>query len=513
MHEQNPDHFYHRVCRILQESILQTDDLKTILRQVFGIPKQTGRPDSEEHAYQKVLEVLDRIEEIPPELLKQPSLADTVLLVLHQIQNEKVPQPHEPEDIELVGWLDLAMEDAEVMVITGMNDGKVPEVQTSDMFLPDKMRQKLDLEDNRRRYARDAYSLSCILETRQHDPNRVRLITGKRSAENNPMLPSRLFFAADDETVAKRLRRFFSEKQELIPDIDFGKPDTAQALTFPVPPPLPAGDELINKMNVTDFAAYKKCPYRFYLEKILRLQSINDHDEELNEGSFGECLHEVLRRFGSNEEMRMSRSADHIKKFLENEVRHEFQKFGTDPRPALMIQKERAISRLQAFAEWQAKWADEYDIERAEETYHAELNVDGKVMLLTGKIDRIDRRRGTDHLVILDYKTGAADLKNYRSKDGEWFDFQLPLYYYLLSQHKTYKNDFARDYPALPGLGYCHLPAKTADTCEVLAGWTKEDIDSAVESAREIVRAIWQRKFPPAELPPSGYDPFAAFFR
>jgi len=495
-----------KTARQQLQMLLDTQDLSVILNKIFA---ERSRDD----AYFDILDTLSQIQEIAPDLLPKPlPLIDTIRLVLIQTGSKTIPMPHNPKALELVGWLDLALDDAEVIIVTGMNDGCVPAFQTSDMFLPDGMRRKLSIEDNSRRFARDAYALSCLLATRQYDPQRIQLIGSRRSVEGDPMLPSRLFFAADDATVTKRVRHFFAEHREPPPQIKFSSRKEAPLTVFDSPKiPENAGQE-IKEMNVTEFAKYKRCPYRYYLECRLvpKLQVLNDENTELDAAAFGTLIHDVLELFGKTKELKDSTSAEKIRNFLVQILREKVrQQYGEQPRSVVAIQAERAVKRLEAFADWQADWAREHEILETELRFgenRFSLDADGKTMFLHGRIDRIDRHKTTNELIIWDYKAkNAADPKQHL-RNGEWIDFQLPLYYHLLSQHAEYSGFLQKGFQ----LGYILLPPKAAQTGGKFANWDRNKVLSAIDEARQIVRHIWNNEFEKTVPPPKYSEAFAA---
>ncbi|MCL2004813.1 MAG: PD-(D/E)XK nuclease family protein [Planctomycetaceae bacterium] len=484
--------------------LLDTQDLAVILDKIIS-------EQNKDDAYQKILEALSQIEEIPAKLLPDLSLADTIRLVLTQVGSTAIPIPHEPKAIELVGWLHLAMDDAEIIIVSGMNDGIVPAFQSSDMFLPDTMRRNLALEDNSRRYARDAYALSCLLATRQDDPKRVQLIGSRRSVEGDPMLPSRLFFADEDEIVAKRVKRFFAERREVLPKIQF--PAESRSTVVFAPPQIPKNaGRAIREMSVTDFAKYKRCPYRFYLECCVKpkLRTLHDADTELPAGAFGSMIHDVLELFGKTGGIKTSTSAGQIRDFLVRAIRELVrQRYGEPSRPVIAIQAERAIKRLEAFADWQASWAAEYEILATELQFEGErfsLDVKDDAMRLRGRIDRIDRHKKTGELIVWDYKTGKILDPRQHIKGNDWVDFQLPLYYHLLGQHREYAGDLRRGFR----LGYIVLPSDVTKTGSALANWDGVMLHTALDEARRIVASIWNNEFDMTTPPPRNCEAFAA---
>ncbi|MDR0704840.1 MAG: PD-(D/E)XK nuclease family protein [Planctomycetaceae bacterium] len=462
----------------------------------------------------KVNAAIETLKDVPKKLFPDVSFAETLRLIMLQIGSDNIP-PHENHDaVELIGWLDAAMDDAPIAIVTGMNDGFVPSFLTSDLFLPDKIRRELGIEDNRRRFARDAYALSVILGTRlstEHG-HAVQLIGGRRSTEGDPMLPSRLFFAADNETITRRIQKYFGQiRQE--PEMFFtgkiksGQPEKS---AFSVPNAEPI--ETPKSMRVTEFADYLRCPYRYYLKHRLRLDTLDDTDEELDAPAFGTLIHEVLRQFGQSS-IKNSTSAETIAPFLETALKNYVaKKYGEQPRPVIAIQTERALKRLEAFAGWQAKWAaGGHSICETELNFRDDsvfLNIDGQKISLHGRIDRIDREEKTGRLIVLDYKTSdsaAEPEKTHRKKntDGEflWIDFQLPLYHYILRQ-SGYSEEIA--------LGYILLPKDVTKTEAKLAPWSSGDIQRAVTQAENIARHILNNDFKMADSPPRYSEAFAA---
>ena len=78
------------------------------------------------------------------------------------------------------------MDDAPALVVTGMNEGIVPSSRNSDPFLPNRLRRLLGIEDNDRRYARDAYALGVLRYSKED----LRIIAGRRSVETTRSTPA-----------------------------------------------------------------------------------------------------------------------------------------------------------------------------------------------------------------------------------------------------------------------------------------------------------------------------------
>jgi len=436
-----------------------------------------------------IMQATKELRSLPDALPQQFTFAEVLELLLVQIEMEPIAPPELPNAIELIGWLDMAMDDAPVAIVTGVNDGIVPSFANSDIFLPDALRMELGVMDNRRRCARDAYSLTVLLETRKHS-GEVLLVAGRRTTEGDPMLPSRFFFMAKDtEKTARRVREFFAEmKPEVAVRFNNSlKPGREKEHAFHVPM-LPDLPKPIESFNVTELSRYLRCPYRYYLERLRGFRKKDDAAEELQSNNFGSLVHDILQRFGEKgSPVRDSESSRDIRAFLNAQLAaYAEQMYGKFPRATLAIQVERARARLHAFADWQAEWRGQgYEISDVEYSPDEANRVTMADKFLFGRIDRIDRHRKNREIVVLDYKTGAATPDDaYSKKTGEWSDFQLPLYYYILRQ-----SGYAVAEETIR-LGYLSLPADTQELAPQWAAWSPEVVQSGIARAEAIIRAI-----------------------
>jgi RecB family exonuclease len=335
----------------------------------------------------------------------------------------------------------------------------------------------------------------------------VELIVARRNADHDPLAPSRLLFAGDGETVARRALRFFGEppatdRRPLLPG---GSQAARQSFDFPYlkPRPLP---EPISSLSPTGFRSYLACPYRFYLQHVLRLESLTDDARELDGGSFGTLLHEVLRLFGESEH-RDSTDPDEIRRvfhrLLDDLAK---QTFGPHPLAAVSVQVEQARLRLDAFADRQAEWARQWRIEHTEiyvADQQAPLIVDGSPFYLRGRVDRVDAHRETGERVVLDYKSSdtPSSPEKVHQRSGAWVDLQLPLYRHLI-------RGIGIDGPVR--LGYVQLPRDVKKVEFQLAEWTPDELAAADEAAAEVIRAIRHEKFwPPTDPPPDYSEQYA----
>ncbi|MBN82267.1 MAG: hypothetical protein CMJ70_19220 [Planctomycetaceae bacterium] len=440
------------------------------------------------------------LDEVPRELALEVSADQAITWVLESVGSSIVSSSAESAVVEMLGWLELPMDDAPVLVIAGVNEGNVPESVNSDLFLPNSLRQRLGLVDNTQRYARDAYAISLLQAVREE----LFVVLGRRTATSDPLLPSRLLFAVDDDQIAQRTLVCFQETEPKRIDGRLCPPADSIVSIYQVPHPAPLS-EPIQALPVTAFRSYLTCPYRFYLRHVLGLTSLDDCSEELGAAAFGTLLHEVLRRFGTSSS-RDSMDAKAIQEMLEGALEEIWgERFGRNTRAAVNVQLEQMRVRLRAFAPQQAAWAAkgwriDY-VESPQDKLVSSIEVDGQGFGLLGRIDRVDVHVETGQRIVFDYKSGDRALNPDRThrQAGQWVDLQLPLYRYLASSLGF--NDPVQ-------LGFILLPKDTSTASFSLAEWSEAELNEAYHVAHDIIRKVRDEAFwPPSDGMP-GYDEF-----
>ena len=455
-----------------------------------------------------IRDALLQLEHIPAALAVEVSCDQALLMAVDSMENFQLPAPIDSKAIEMLGWLELPLDDAPVLMITGMNEGNVPTSSNGDLFLPNSLRSDLGLNDNLRRYVRDAYALTVLAHSRRE----LCLILGRRDWQGDPLSPSRLLFATDTDTIVTRALRFFAEVDEDA-DLIAVSPNRVEREHHQFFVPVPNASSPVESVRVTDFRAYLACPYRFYLERILRLRSSADGLRELDGAAFGKVLHEVLDRFGSGAK-KDSQAKDIIAEDLMQHLSNvSAEMFGSHPSTAVQVQIVQMRQRLEAFAERQAEWrAKGWQICMTEDDVQTTWGPLGDGIELRGRIDRIDQNERTGEWVVLDYKSGDQGDTPRKSHLGkkkgvavaveDWIDLQLPLYRHL-APSLGYEGPFQ--------LGYVSLPREIGKTGFQLADWNSAELALADQAAVKVVQQIRAGVFwPPTVPPPAFSEPFAA---
>lgn len=419
------------------------------------------------------------------------------------------PEPPAGRVADVQGWLELLHEPGAHLVLCGMNEGRVPGGVSADPWLAEPVRERLGLSCDRSRAARDAYLLRALLEMRRGG-GRVDLLLGKSSAGGDALLPSRLLLASQGGELARRVGVLFAGVEP---------PDAGLRWQRDWSWRMPEVTER-ERLSVTALRDFLACPLRFTLKHRAGMVRPEPERMEWNARDFGNVLHEVLERWGRDEEARDFSKAEALADWLDDEFgRVLAARFEGTPPLAVRIQAEGARQRLRWFARVQAcERAAGWRVVEVEKKFAEPF----AGVTLVGTADRIDRHDDGRRRV-LDYKTYGSFRKvepdhrkalrsnsvppahlegvdevlarDARGKAVRWSNLQVPLYSAFLGE--------------VDELGYFLLGESEANVA--LSFWedfTAEDRDSALRCAEWVIGRIREGvDGPPAEK--VKYDDFA----
>lgn len=457
-------------------------------------------------AFERVRALAAAIESIHPTLRGE---SDPVTLLCEECRRVRLPGEPRERAIEALGWLELLFDPAPHVAVLGVNEGAVPGGAANDTLLPESVRESLGMPCRATRARRDAALLDALLQ-RDEPP---LLVVGRRSAEGDPLLPSRLLLRDRGEALARRVRDLSDRRKALAGDRAWRRAASGPSL-FTVPAPGPEA-RTITSMSATGFRAYLASGMRFWLERIEHLAEVHDDPHEIPVPDLGELLHETLRILPERD-LDLETDDRSLLRALRARFRSLVaERFGERPLPAVRLQAAVMEERLGPFARWQAARAAEgWRVRMVEVALPGGFEVvapGAAPMGIRGRVDRVDFHAGSRRWRIVDYKTGDAGRTpretHLVARGKEWADLQLPLY--LVGMRETLGN-------AEPGstaeIGYVRLPADPAMTGWCAADFTVDELDDAMEAARRVVAAIRAGAFPTGE-PLGAEDPFEAILQ
>ena len=434
------------------------------------------------------------------------------------IARKRVFAPAPENAVEIQGWLEAPWSTAALKIIAGCREGALPSGTQEDAFLPDRARQALGLAGQDARFARDAYLLSCLLDSESD----ILLGTSRFRSQGEPNRPSRLLFACHDDELPKRSRKL------LRPSLPAKRAERKHAWSLELP--RPDVQRTVEAIRVTAFKNYLQCPLRFYLQNVCGMDDFDPEAREISNRDFGTVVHKVLEEYGNDPATKDLVDPAKVAKALDTKLDAVAKRFfSAQFSPVVLVQLESMRARLRSFAPIQAQSrAEGWEIIATERAVKKtdERQIAIGPLALTGTMDRVEVNKERNALRVLDYKTFGtsrtpaethlaakrerADVPSaactYDGKDMFWKDLQLPLYRHMVPhiwpEHAGKTID----------VGYVLLPADPDDTDIVMFPLDDEEVASAVACAGEIASLVSRGVFwPPSEK--ADFDKFEDWFR
>lgn len=421
--------------------------LREILTSVFYLEHydlKYGIPLEDEVAVLRNL--LDVFEASP--ILSGRTPGELLFLLSDAMSGEALYSEHEPEALEITGFLDMPFRSAKRVILCGMNEGALPESLPPTPFLNDSLRSRLGLPDNASRYARDCFYLKCLMERTGGD---VHFIVCKTGADGTPLRASSLFFSGPVPTaeLLKRAAVLF-ESYPLLPAPEMQR---LSSMPFRRAPDFRRAflrDGVIT-LRVTQFKDLLASPLRAWMTCELGMEDVDYLSPELSPASLGTFVHGALQRFEPEAEWIRSAAGDDpvlqaqaveaASQRLYALFLREMKKVLGDRLPLLpMIQAEMWEMRLRKTAECLLK--ESCEVVEREWSLNEGRGIGFGDARILGKIDRIEYDRKNRMLRLIDFKTGAEaeDPAAAHIKEKRFIDLQLPLYVLLLRRDESFRK-------------------------------------------------------------------------
>ncbi|MEM1208303.1 MAG: PD-(D/E)XK nuclease family protein [Planctomycetota bacterium] len=332
-------------------------------------------------------------------------------------------------DVELAGWLELALDDAPAAVVCGVTEGVIPSGGVADAWLPDRLRGRLGLVDARRRWARDGYLMSVVVASRA-----VEAIVPMHGDDGEPLTASRLLIQGQaGSDLAEGVLDLFDDRRSVPAARPIDRHGDASG--FVVPRPLDAWSA-DRRLRVGDFRLYLQDPYRFYIERVLGMETQERRAAlELDPLGFGRLLHRAVEVLESPE-LRSCVDPDRLRDAMIAAMDRAIGAgYGGQPVTAVRAQREVMAGRLAVLAERQAELAaDGWRVAGQEVgvSWGVTVEHEGRPVTVTigGRIDRVDVHEDGG-VRLIDYKTGdtaRSPRETHLGGEHGWLDLQLPLY-------------------------------------------------------------------------------------
>ncbi len=307
---------------------------------------------------------------------------DEVAALLAQLLGEiavRPPQGGHPR-IAIWGLIEARLQQADLMILAGLNEGVWPAAPAPDPWLSPRVRAELGLPGLERRIGIEAHEFAMAL-----GGARVVLTRARRDARA-PTIASRFWLRL--EAMTGGLTRL-PAAAALAAAID--RPDTVRPASRPAP--VPPAEARPARLSVTSLDRLKADPYAFYAGAILKLNALDGIDADPSPAWRGSIVHEVLEAWMTEDGCAPDRLRARAERLLDD----------LDGHPVV-----RALwaPRLMEAIDWIAA-ETERGLAAGRRPLAGEITGETAVagIALHGRIDRIDVA-ADGGLAIIDYKTG-----------------------------------------------------------------------------------------------------------
>lgn len=392
------------IAQTMHSGDSQSTDLKTLLQvQVTAAEALTVAPDQPSPLWQQdagealhalvvdLLEVSDQFGIVTP--AEWPRLLDALL-------EGQVVRPRRPSHSRLAIWglLEARLQQADRIILGGLNEGTWPPQAKEDPWLSRPMRAALGLSSPEFRLGQTAHDFV------QAASGSDVILTRAAKVDGTPTVPARWLL---------RLEALLGEKDagwqaSLAPQYlawaeQLDTPD--RYLKFDPPRPMPPVTARPRTLYVTAIETWIRDPYALYARRILNLRHLDPPDQPPDARLRGDVIHKVLEIFQQRHTKTLPDDTAALDELL-TLGRAEFGAWLEQPDIAALWwpRFERAM-----------RWFLVYERERRaggfrpallEQEGQSEIGAPAGSFTLKAKADRIDRHEADGRLAILDYKTG-----------------------------------------------------------------------------------------------------------
>ncbi len=500
-----------------RDNLLQSNTLLNILEKAFDIlnSSESRNPNFQFHLNEYYRHFYD-LSEIPKAIIKKKNLWENTAAFLDTIESNYISPKDNVEAYTVHGWLEAFINNKDCTYILGFNEGSVPGKFEKDPFLNLNLRAALGLATPESRMARDTYLLNELIN--QKGQENVILSFSRISLNGEPLSPSRLLFRDEPDVIVDRCKRFFAE------DENADETPLMNQIGWKFTPRIIKYEP--TTISASRLKSYLNCPYRFYLENVLKYKSIDPNKAELQANEFGNLIHYSLE--GLNKEAPNEEDCGEIEKYLFRKAENiAFAIYGKNKNAAIAFQLDMAKDRLKGAARIISASRKEGWFPVANELDFSSIPgfsilANGKSISISGQIDLIEKNTNTGNYRILDYKTfdkaenprklhlqnitanNEDHIKQYRKfsddKDYYWADLQLPIYWHAFQQiFPTLEGESSFD-PRTVEIGYFMIPRVNRDTAIMLWEMSTSEMTSAWMCIQSATEAILNGDFKPSEL-------------
>ena len=390
--------------------------------------------------------------------------------------------------LRILGQLEARLIDADLVIMSGLNEGTWPAEPTADPWMSRPMRKEFGLPLPERSIGLAAHDFAQSFCTPHVIMTRAEKLGGA------PTVPARWLQRLDAVMLAAKL-----DGKEILHS--HRAQHWAKALDHagdpkPVsrPAPTPGPDQRPKRLSVTKIEEWLRDPYALYANKVLKLQALDQIETPIDAKIKGTLLHAILEDFMAAHPKELPNNAQqklcaiaqkHVKRRSENPEDWHIWLKRFEKIAAFFVAQEQQRRKERIFthiSELKGEWV---------------INHEQAKLTLSGIADRIDLD-ALGHAQLIDYKSGGQFTKKSLSA-GEYP--QLPLEALMLQQ-KAFPNIHpetvsALEYWMLNGSGQGgKITRCTNDEIDM-----QELIENTQQNLMTLIESFSQKETPYLSLP------------
>lgn len=308
--------------------------------------------------------------------------ADAVALLSELLGSRSIRPPYGGHPrVFIWGLLEARLQQADLVVLGGLNEGVWPALSAPDPWLAPKIRANLRLPGLDYRIGLSAHDFASALGAREV------LITRAKRDGRSPTVASRLLLRLD--AISGGLPRESTLERITVALDDPGPPKPVAQ-----PEPCPPAEQRPKHISVTQVDRLKADPFAFYAQAILKLREIDPVDADHSAAWKGSAVHDVFDQWLREDECDPDKLRPRAQALLADETIHPMLRALWAPR---LLEAIDSLAKL-----------ERENRESGRRPLVAEAKGEAPLAGITvqGRVDRIDRL-ADGGLAIIDYKTGA----------------------------------------------------------------------------------------------------------
>ena len=295
--------------------------------------------------------------------------------------------------LNIWGPLEARLQHADLMILSGLNEGVWPPEIAADPWMSRPMRKDFGLPGLEQKIGLSAHDFVQTASAKNVILTRAAKVDSTPTVKSRWL--SRLHAISIEAGIVENANAFLSWYSKM------DKPK--KEVPNPPPAPAPPLSARPRQLSVTAIQTWMQDPYSLYARKILRLKKLDDLDQDPGALDKGIIIHDILEEF-------MTEFKDQLPDNSEEELLKIGKKYFSETldRPivaAFWWPRFKQIARWFVIEETKRR----SEIRTVASETNGELSIDlaGGAFKLTARADRIDQFIGGGYSVI-DYKTGNA---------------------------------------------------------------------------------------------------------